>query len=420
MEIIDLINITLHFSSVSQSAYDLFTMAGTWNSGEYVQVENENDDSTPRYPVEVYISTENANSGNYPPDSPTKWTLVGCTNRWEMFDGFVNTQTSDTSDIAVEIDSGNTNRVGLFGLQGSDVTLAQIEDVELATVGDCATDQFSKETGWSYDAGNGEYDCDGSQTGDSRLYQDMGSVSGRQYLVKFTVKNYSAGNIAGLAGGTAGTDVSENGDYVQVITAGSGAYDGVVADADFVGSVDDISVMRIIKRETVGLSERLTPDWWEWYFADFEYKQDILWTYPIKGTGRLRIEISTQGGAAACGMVQPGKSYTLGTTYDEPQVGISDYSDTEEDSAGRDGLVEGPYAKRIDFDFWLPRANVDKVFRRLASFRGRAVICNANNTDQSYEFESLMAYGVIQDWEEIIRGSVSGKSKCSIEFKGII
>jgi len=45
-----------------------------------------------RTPHEIYKSLADTNAGNYPPDNAAKWSLIGATNRWKMFDGFVNTQ----------------------------------------------------------------------------------------------------------------------------------------------------------------------------------------------------------------------------------------------------------------------------------------------------------------------------------------
>lgn len=115
---------------------------------------------------------------------------------------------------------------------------------EFISNGDCASDSFTKGTGWSHDADNDEYDCDGSQEANSDLTQNVLPKAG-MYVVVFTVKNYEAGNICGLADTTEGTDVSADATYTQYIYADSSGVAGVRADASFVGSVDDISVQDI-------------------------------------------------------------------------------------------------------------------------------------------------------------------------------
>jgi hypothetical protein len=118
---------------------------------------------------------------------------------------------------------------------------------ELLSYGDCTFDRFSAETaGWSYDGPNSQYDCDGSQTTTSSLYQTVSFTSGLKYLVQFEVKNYSAGSIQGYVGGGTGTDVSADGTYQQVVTASnSDSAAGVKVSSDFVGSVTNVSCKRM-------------------------------------------------------------------------------------------------------------------------------------------------------------------------------
>lgn len=54
----------------------------------------------------IYQSSEASNTGNYPPDSPSKWTDRGSTNRWKMLDGEASTQTENTDSIVIAIQPG--------------------------------------------------------------------------------------------------------------------------------------------------------------------------------------------------------------------------------------------------------------------------------------------------------------------------
>ena len=119
----------------------------------------------------------------------------------------------------------------------------QEAEEDLFTDGDCSSDLFVKGDGWTHDAVNDEYDCDGSQAAVSNLYQAVGIVNGEEYLLKFTVKNYSAGNVCGVAGDTTGANVNANGDYEQTITAGATDMAGVQADTNFIGSIDDFEIV---------------------------------------------------------------------------------------------------------------------------------------------------------------------------------
>jgi len=122
---------------------------------------------------------------------------------------------------------------------------------ELITNGDCSTDSFNKEAGWSYDATNQQYDCNAS-AGSPNINQALPSgavVVGKTYRVEFDITNYVSGSVVGNVGAyESGAPMSANGHYsedVMVITnsAYNSAY--VMANVAFVGSVDNISVTQI-------------------------------------------------------------------------------------------------------------------------------------------------------------------------------
>lgn len=123
MDLVKLIDIDLESSTVSESAYNEYDDTHAYIIDDIIYVSFESNGTTDRTPHEIYKSLADANTGNYPPDNPSKWSLIGATNKWKMFDGFVNTQTEDTSTIIVEIDASKTNSVGLFQLTGKTVTL---------------------------------------------------------------------------------------------------------------------------------------------------------------------------------------------------------------------------------------------------------------------------------------------------------
>lgn len=62
------------------------------------------------------------NTGVYPPDDPAKWTDMGATNRWAMFDDYVESTTELPADIVVTIRSASViTHIGLFGLSAESV-----------------------------------------------------------------------------------------------------------------------------------------------------------------------------------------------------------------------------------------------------------------------------------------------------------
>lgn len=115
--------ITLISSSVSSSSKDEYAAGTTYATDAEVKVSFESDGTTPLFPVVEYKSLADANTGNYPPDSPTQWTETGTSNIHAMFDGYINSATTDSTDIDVVVGSAKSDFIGLFGLVGTTVTL---------------------------------------------------------------------------------------------------------------------------------------------------------------------------------------------------------------------------------------------------------------------------------------------------------
>ncbi len=412
MIVAELKDITSITSNVTEALYSEWLVGTSYIADNYVYVTLNEAASAEVTPHKIYKAL-GATTGDYPPDNPSDWSDQGATNKWKMFDGSVTSQTVFADEIEVEVDSSDTNVVGLFNMVGSEVTLTLIHDLELLTDGDCSTDSFTKETGWSY--GTNEYDCSGAQTGNSRLYQSIVSDEDFYHQVIFTISNYSAGNIAGLAGGTSGTDVAANGTYTQTILAGSSTDFGVIADVDFIGTVDDISLKFIPKYEVVNLSLLLEADYYPYFFSPFEFKQDIIWYYPLYGNSTLRVNIAKPSSDAECGLEVIGATTDLGLSQWKPTVGIIDYSIKSTDSFGNTILDQGDYADRIDVETDIDDNNVDGVKKKLTSIRGLPTLFDCNNDNSPKE--SLIIYGFYEKFDIMIP-NVSF-STCNIRIQGL-
>jgi hypothetical protein len=411
-------------STIAASTESEYDSGTTYATGDVVKVSYESDGTTPLAPVYKYESLADSNTGNYPPDNPTQWSEIGATNRWSMFDDYVNTQSEDTEEVEIELDSSNQNIVGLFRMQAQEVTFTQIVDKELLTDGDCSSDSFTAETGWSYDSTNDEYDCDGTQTSESRLYQGITVKSSVWYQVQFTVANYSAGNAAGYVGGANGTNVSANGDYTQIIAPGSSnQHVGVVADADFVGSITSVSVKKVPNYEVVDLEYydvSVNAGWYYYFFTDVDYLEDAIWSFTDYNSSILRINVRWKSGEnAKCGMVALGKQYSLGKSQYEPVLEILDYSKKETDSQGRTYLKQGNFAKRAEVQAWIYNSQIDAIRRALQSVVGQAVMFDGNNEGTSgTDYTSLVIYGFLRGQSITIPGPVV--SRLDIDFEGLI
>ena len=141
MQVVKLKDIQLVDSTIDESTYDEYDSAHSYSVDDIVYVSFEDDGTTERTPHEIYQSLTDTNQGNYPPDNPAEWSLVGATNRWKMFDGFVNTQTESSSSFTVVIDTSECNAVGLFNIVAKTVTFTTIADLIQDENGDYYTDE---------------------------------------------------------------------------------------------------------------------------------------------------------------------------------------------------------------------------------------------------------------------------------------
>jgi len=94
--------------------------------------------------------------------------------------------------------------------------------------------------GWTLDTGNEKMTCDGSNGGD--LTQAGLLTVGNQYQITFTTANRTAGTLTPKCGTGAGTAITADNTYTQIITcAGSGDLI-FTADTDWDGDLDDVIV----------------------------------------------------------------------------------------------------------------------------------------------------------------------------------
>lgn len=103
---------------------------------------------------------------------------------------------------------------------------------------------WTRGTGWTFDATNDEADSDGSQSAVSNLTRTVTTEAGKVYDVTISYRNRSAGAIAAMALGVAGTAASAASGTVTTSFVASGASStvGAQANADFIGSVYDMLV----------------------------------------------------------------------------------------------------------------------------------------------------------------------------------
>ena len=105
-------------------------------------------------------------------------------------------------------------------------------------------DNWSTGAGWSISGGKAN--CDGTQTGNSNLFQNFASIPlGLQAKITFTLSGVTAGALTPIFAGDQGQARNENGTYTETITTATSGNTSFIlqANADFVGSVDDVSIV---------------------------------------------------------------------------------------------------------------------------------------------------------------------------------
>ena len=412
MKIIKLNTITLDYSSIPEDQYDgTATADGEWLVGtSYVA-----DDIvyyTGETPHKVYKALDST-TGDIPPDSPTKWGDLGATDRWRVFDQYVNTQSEDTSPLEMHIDAGGSDTAGFFNLSATSLLLTQVIDTDITT-----SISPSLGTGWSADAGNSEYDCDGSQTTDSKISYAIATNSGFYYEFTFTVQNYSSGNIYPYINTTKGSAVSSNSTNTLYVQSDGSSDIGFVADSNFVGSVSyTLDIKLCGKRETVSLVSSATTGWYSYYTTPAYYANKLIWTFPKYSSSTLKVQIINSTSDSACGVIGIGESYDIGYTDYGAEFGILDYSYKSTDSVTGDTfLQQGNFADEGSFDLWLEYSQIEYIKKVLTDVRGVAAIYDFNNEDDNEEL--LFFYGFYEKFRVTI--PAYRLSRCALDIQGLI
>lgn len=99
--------------------------------------------------------------------------------------------------------------------------------------------------GWSRDGTNNEADCNGSQTVQVDLTQNISAVATEIYLLQYKIKNWVAGTVTPQIGGVDGRARGVNGTHEDYITATGTGNLKFQANSTFNGTIDDVSVKKV-------------------------------------------------------------------------------------------------------------------------------------------------------------------------------
>lgn len=118
----DLVSTNIPVGSESE-----YVSTTAYTTGAIVKVSFAIDGTTPLAPVYTYKALTGS-TGKYPPTNIVEWEQQATTNRWAMFDYFLNTESISPSTnpgtIDVTLNSSGQNSIYLFGLTGTSVTFS--------------------------------------------------------------------------------------------------------------------------------------------------------------------------------------------------------------------------------------------------------------------------------------------------------
>ena len=137
---------------------------------------------------------------------------------------------------------------GAAGKDGKAYSIKPVPEFgsEKVTNGTFSTDSdWTKGTGWTISGGTAS--CDGSQSGNSILYQNISHSANKKYRVEFTISGYVSGQVDFALDTPFFGATTSNGTFIFDAIPPSGGNFIIRADADFVGSIDNVSVKEITK-----------------------------------------------------------------------------------------------------------------------------------------------------------------------------
>jgi hypothetical protein len=201
----------------------------------------------------VSATVNNANTFTSDPDGGLYKTLVEAGKTYSLtIEGTTDSagfQVRNASDSELYYDSGATGAfsdtvtftatqtsIYIKNKSAGEATITNLSIKQVApgwTLGD----------GWS--AVDDKADCDGTQSEESNVYQETVVEVAKRYVVTYTVTR-SAGSVRVKVGSTGtGTYRTAGGTYTEAITAAGDTTFYINADADFIGTVDTITVKEL-------------------------------------------------------------------------------------------------------------------------------------------------------------------------------
>ena len=390
-----------------------------------------------------------AHTSHYPPTStygsPIYWLEVSSTNRWNMFDGMVGTDTTApaaTNLLAYPDDLSNAvwsktncSITSAVGQSGSSIPCQVNRNAggnhylsELYATANNANSSFTYSV----------FLKAGTMTGDVRV-SIIDGVGALLVQANFTpTANWQLCTVKGTFGATPAVnvvcvidpvnDIGSAGDtffacgntLTQSMTVivkpglvNSLALVNVGAGSVTVSMTDPGAGLVYSKTITMNSSYKVT-DWYHYFYEPIYSKTYlVLQDLPLYVNASITVIFDNPGKACSCGVLVAGMSRYIGSTKWSPQVSILDYSVKSKDTYGNTTLTVKSFAKLLSCDLDIETNTVDDVQRILTGYRAVPLVWVGSD-----EFESTVIFGFYRSFSIIISGP--GYSDCSLEIEGLI
>ena len=175
-----------------------------------------------------------------------------------------------------------------------------------------------------------------------------------------------------------------------VTTLGALGLQGISATLTVVDSVEGT-----VYDETVSLVDIGVDDWWEYFFAPYEFDDTAIFDNmpPYLGADiNLSVDAATETDEVRAGRVIAGYEQPLGVTNYGVSVSILDHSDKQRDGFGNLTLVPRRTVRLVDYDVKVQTNKVDFVVRALENISSTATLFIGDNL-----FSSSITFGVYRD-----------------------
>lgn len=171
--------------------------------------------------------------------------------------------------------------------------------------------------------------------------------------------------------------------------------------------------MAVIYDKTLPVADIGVSDWWEYFFAPYEEKDFVYFDdIPSIAGATIRIIITGIGGGvdAEAGRVVMGIEKVLGTTVDDVQSRILDFSRKDRDTFGNLTLIPRRTVRAVDFNFKVEPGGVYKVQQKFQELAAKPALFLANK-----DMAETMVFGVYTKFSTTINGYTITPCAASVE-----